>query len=272
MKLPAAHQPRPALRLNPAGATAVTETLVVEAPLQININQRAFTVTMRTPGADAALVKGLLFTEGVVAVEGLNYVYEAKPDTRNPTNTIVNVGLPEIYVCENLLEKRSLLSNASCGLCGKQDLDDIEITGHARPPRAPLTLNRLGEMAGQMTQNQETFQRTGGCHAAAAFDVQDALLTIHEDVGRHNAVDKVIGALLEEDRLDQAELIFVSGRISFEIVSKVCRAGIPFLAGVSAPSSLSIQMAERQGLAVLGFCRDDRATIYSHPEHITDSG
>ncbi len=272
MKPSAAHQSMPALRVDTAGATAVTETLVVEAPLQININNRAFTITMRTPGADAALVKGLLFTEGVVATEGLGYEYRAEPDPSNPVNTIVNVRIPEIYVCENLLEKRSLLSNASCGLCGKQDLDDIEITGRSRPPRAPLSLDRLRRMAERMAGHQETFHRTGGCHAAATFDVEGTLLTIHEDVGRHNAVDKVIGALIEEDRLDQAELIFVSGRISFEIVSKVCRAEIPFLAGVSAPSSLSIQMAERQGLTVLGFCRDDRATVYSHREHIADSG
>jgi FdhD protein len=256
------------LRKDGTRTETVHDWLSVEAPLQININRRPFTITMRTPGDDACLVKGLLFTEGVVRPEGLAFTFDAHDDPRNPVNTIAEVSVPEVYLCDQLLEKRSLLSNSSCGICGKRELEDIALDGTPLVPRRPFPLGRLPEMAEAMRARQTFFTDTGGCHAAAAFTGEGRLLALFEDVGRHNAVDKVIGRLITDEALPSAELIFVSGRVSFEIVSKAFRGGIPIVAGVSAPSSLAVQMAQQCGMTVLGFCRGDRATAYSNPANV----
>jgi FdhD protein len=260
------------LRVEAGRCEAVRDSLSVEAPLQIQINGKSFTISMRTPGDDTYLVKGLLFTEGVVRPEGLDARIRISPDERNPGNTIADLAIPEMYLCRDLLEKRSLVSNSSCGFCGKRELEDIELSGDALQHDVRLDLDRLPMMSQAMEKQQEGFKQTGGCHAAAAFTKEGKLLALFEDIGRHNAVDKVVGYLIENRPDPGADLFFVSGRISFEIVYKVFRAGVPFLAGVSAPSSLAVQMADRQGLTVLGFCRGQRATIYSHPEAVVQSG
>ena len=246
----------------------VVDALTVEAPLQITINDRSFTITMRTPGDDEFLVKGLLFSEGVVSREGLQGSFEARPDPDHPGSTVVGIEIPEIYICEDLLEKRTLLSSSSCGLCGKKELADISLDGDRLVPGRPLLVNRLVAMAEAMREHQRSFRETGGCHAAAVFTMEGELIAHFEDVGRHNAVDKTIGFLLACNRIDEAAVVFVSGRISYEIVSKAYRAGLPFLIAVSAPSSLAVETGERLGMSIIGFCRDDRATVYSHPENI----
>ena len=256
------------VRFDGSESEKVHDWLSVEEPIQININGKPFTITMRTPGDDPFLVKGLLFTEGVVTPGGMGYEFESHEDPKNPGNTIAEIQVPPIFVCDQLLEKRSLLSNASCGICGKRELDDIRFDGEPLQPERALDASRLPAMAERMRTDQSSFDHTGGCHAAALFTNEGKFLVLFEDVGRHNAVDKAIGFLLDQKQLAAADVLFVSGRISFEIVSKAFRAGIPYLAAVSAPSSLAVQMAEQCGMSVLGFCRGQRATVYSNPENL----
>jgi len=260
------------VRFDGGEVAGVRDWLSVEKPLQININGKPFTITMRTPGDDPFLVKGLLFTEGVVTPEGLSYRYDSHEDPKNPGNTIAEIHVSPMFVCDQLLEKRSLLSNASCGICGKRELDDIRLDGDPLQVKQELDMSRLPAMAEKMRADQSSFDQTGGCHAAAVFTRGGEILALFEDVGRHNAVDKSIGYLLDQKQIPVAEVLFVSGRISFEIVSKAFRAGIPFLAAVSAPSSLAVQMAEQCGMSVLGFCRGERATVYSNPGSVKSTG
>lgn len=263
-----AEQPVEGVRYEQGASTPVRDNLVVEAPLEICINGRPFSMTMRTPGDDIALVKGLLFSEGVVNRKGLACDILTEPVPRRAGAVRASVQIPPVYVCDKLLEKRVLISSASCGLCGKQDMDGLMLDGDPLPPDRLLDLDLLPEMAAAMLRAQGMFASTGGSHAAAAFRADGEILSCREDIGRHNAVDKVIGSLLEAERLAEAYLLFVSGRVSFEIVAKAQRAGIPFLAAVSAPSSMAVDLGTRWGMTLLGFCRGNRATIYSHPERV----
>jgi FdhD protein len=256
------------VRLEGERSTPVDESLCVEAPLQIAINDRSFTVTMRTPGDDEPLVRGLLHTEGVIRSDAPFYDIAFSEDDRFPGTLRAAISMPPVFVCENLLERRSLIAQASCGLCGKESLDDLVPGLEPVPEGAPLDVGRLPSLVERMQAEQIVFKDTGGCHAASAFSPQGDCLGVFEDIGRHNAVDKLVGHLLMTGRVQDAQLVLVSGRISFEIVIKVCRVGIPILAGVSALSSLAVLVAEQQGQTVIGFCRGDRATVYSHPGRI----
>lgn len=255
-----------AIRVDQGTPRESMESLVIEEPLQININGRAFSITMRTPGDDAYLVKGLLFTEGVVQLEGLRSDLATE---QREGYTQVDVRIPEVFVCEDLLEKRSLVANASCGVCGKREISDIGLIQPPLKPPRPLDPVRIEAMGSEMRSRQAGFNATGGCHAAAVFTDTGAFLAQFEDVGRHNAVDKVIGFLVAGGRIGSASILFVSGRVSFEIISKAYAAGIPFLCAVSAPSSLAVQAAERFGMSLLAFCREDRFTVYSNPQNLS---
>ena len=162
------------------------------------------------------------------------------------------------------------MSNSSCGVCGKRDLSDLQLgTAVARlQPRQKLDPALLAAMTAKMAERQDVFKSTGGCHAAAAFTINGQLLEIHEDVGRHNAVDKVIGALLENRTLDQAQCLHVSERVSYEIVSKTHRAAICYLIAVSSPSSMAVEITQTWGITLIAFCRDGRATVYANRENI----
>jgi FdhD protein len=244
------------------------DPLTVERPLQIKINSRPFSVTMRSPGDDQHLVKGLLYTEGIVNPDAGDYTCteECLADSREII--AVNVEVPEAYLCDSAFDKRSLLANASCGLCGQRELDLEELGVQVLQPRESLALDRVTELMGAMRDAQQTFNRTGSTHAAAVFGWDYKLICLYEDIGRHNAVDKAIGRLIESRRLDEAEILCVSGRVSFEIVIKAYRARIPFLLAVSAPSSFAVEMSELWGISVLGYCREQRATVYSHAENV----
>jgi FdhD protein len=246
-------------------STKTNESLVNEEPLQISINGKAFSITMRTPGDDQALVKGLLLTEGVVNLAGLQMDPEI---VSHQGYTEAKVTVPEIYLCQDLLEKRSLIANAACGVCGKQDVDDLRLDQAPLENKSRLNASLIPRLGNEMRQRQHGFEATGGCHAAAAYEADGTFITQFEDVGRHNAVDKVIGQLVSLGQLDKAAVLQVSGRVSFEIVSKALAAGIPFLCAVSAPSSLAVQMADNAGITLLAFCRDSRFTVYSNPQHI----
>jgi FdhD protein len=258
----------PGVRLEAGRADAVDDALVREAPLQIDLNGRAFSVTMRTPGADRALIRGLLFTEGVVAAgaTGWKFAERAGP---GGLAAVVDVTIPDIYLCGRVYDRRSLVSSSSCGLWGLRVWGEPDPDAKPLDARGRLTLARVDEAVRAMRVRQHAFDATGGCHGAAAFPETGDALAVAEDIGRHNAVDKVVGKLLEQGTLESAALLTVSGRISFEIVSKCYRAGIPALAAVSAPSTMAVEMGRRLGITILGFCRDGRATAYSHADRVT---
>jgi len=250
-----------------AGADAVA----LEQPLQILVNRVPYAVTMRTPGDDLDLVRGLLFTEGLVERHDVPLRFTEIPDPEEEYILGVNVCVGAEYLTGvEVADRRSILSTSSCGICGKRELKDVFLpeASEQLEPAGPLEISKIPAMMEKMASHQKTFRLSGGVHAAAAYTLEGDLLAAREDIGRHNAVDKVIGALLAEKRLGEAECLVVSGRVSFEIVSKAFRARIPYLLAVSAPSSLSVEMANKWGMTVLGFCRENRATVYSHPEHV----
>ena len=244
------------------------DPLTIERPLQIKINGRPFSVTMRSPGNDQHLVKGLLYTEGIVNPDAGDYTCTEEYLEKSREVIAIDVEVPEAYLCDSAFDKRSLLANASCGLCGKRQLDLEEFGFQALTPRTSLALDRVSELMGAMRDAQQTFDQTGSTHAAAVFDQDYQLICLHEDIGRHNAVDKTVGYLIESGQLDDTETLCVSGRVSFEIVVKAYRASIPFLLAVSAPSSFAVEMSELWGISVLGYCREQRATVYSHAENV----
>jgi FdhD protein len=178
----------------------------------------------------------------------------------------IHLQIPLVELDQSQLNKRSLLSVASCGICGKTELTLPD--GIIRVADTSLDLRHIRQMFDEMAVRQSAFISSGGCHASAAFSAGFEMLSLMEDIGRHNAVDKVIGDLLIRKNLPQARFLLVSGRVSYEIVVKCFTAGIPFLLAVSAPSSLAVDFAKELGISLLGFCRENRATVYSHPERI----
>jgi FdhD protein len=255
-------------KFNKNQALAVNDNLTIEQALQININNKPFTITMRTPGNDIELIRGLLYSEDIYRDnENLNIQL-----TENKEKSITEA---EIETNPNLLKNgysnsRSFLSVASCGICGKTELDDID-TSCTIEDSAQLNIDQLYEMFELMKEEQPTFKLSGGSHAASAFTIDGKLICTMEDIGRHNAVDKVIGYLVNNSLIKQAKCITVSGRISYEIVAKAFSAKIPILAAVSAPSTLAVDFAKELGITLLGFCRENKATCYSHPKRISSS-
>lgn len=259
-----------ARRFEDGGAVSVPENLVVEAPLHIRLNGAAYTTTMRTPGDDDALARGLLFTEGIVPAPDAPITHRLVPDPETNLPACIEVEVPAQYIAKSVEGRRTAIASASCGVCGTREPADIEVYGEpiAQNRFAEFDLNQIPVFLRAMQERQAIFRATGGCHAAAIFDANCKLLELHEDVGRHNAVDKAVGALLRANRLSEAAILMVSGRVSYEIVYKAYRAGIPVLLAVSAASSLAVETADRLGITLVGFCRGERATVYSHPERI----
>ena len=237
--------------------------LTVEAPLQIMINKKPFAVTMRTPGNDSDLLHGLLFAEQIWQPgQPIDLNEEQCPDAEYVQ--IIHVDLPQ----STDIPSRSLSSVSSCGMCGKQHLDDCIVSGNQIETNALLSPTHIDHMLDQMKKKQSGFLKSGGSHAAALFDHQYKPLAIREDIGRHNAVDKVIGSWLQTDQTKSPLALCISGRISYEIVAKAYCAKIPFVFGVSAASSMAVSMANALGITLGGFCRENRSTIYSHAQRI----
>ncbi len=234
------------------------EALLEEQALELHIDNQPFTITMRTPGKDVELAVGLLLTEGIILPQGPIPKVEI---TSNAQSTTINLIFPQGYKAK--IGKRSMISVSSCGVCGKQDLDDIGLKTHKVTKSGQFFFGDVQNWFDEMSTQQTDFIQTGGAHAAAAFSASGKLLSIMEDIGRHNAVDKVIGDLLLKDKLDQAFALTVSGRVSFEIVSKASLANFAVLAAVSAVSSMAAECAEKNNLTLLGFCRGDKATCYA---------
>lgn len=244
------------------------ETLTREEALQIKINGRSYTITMRTPGNDNILAAGLLLSEGIIrAPEDILELHET-PAPGGAFTLSVDVHIREEVLANQNIFNRSIASSASCGVCGKIDICDLVVPVESNTTPNKLEIGRIPKMLERMRALQDTFEKTGGSHAAALLTIEGDVLAIREDIGRHNAVDKVIGELFLQRSLHLAEVMLISGRVSYEIVAKCSRARISFLLAVSAPSSLAVDFCDKSGITLIGFCRDNRATVYTHPENI----
>lgn len=246
----------------------VKDSCAVEVALRISINDTPFTVTMQTPGFEKELVRGLLYTEGILT-DVLNYPQVNVVETDQDGNISgVNVLLDQEKLLKPFSDMRNLTSVSSCGLCGKTEIGEL-IPRRMTSGNVVLQPERFQSAFELMRKHQSAFDQSGGTHAAAAFDINGSMLDVKEDIGRHNAVDKVIGSLLLNHQLNQAACLIVSGRISYEIVAKCLSAGIPILASVSAPSDLAIRTSKENGLTLVAFCRGEKFTVYSHPERVS---
>lgn len=242
--------------------STVRDTLSVEIGLSISINGIPFTVTMQTPGQEKDLVRGLLFSESIYRNTDVQPIMKVTTFDEEGYITAMDITIPEEEVLKDFAGSRNVMSASSCGLCGKTSFDEVEdIQLHSKEIIDPEV---IGNMFDRMSEKQQSFQQSGGTHAAGAFTLDGKVLSIREDIGRHNAVDKVIGDLIHRGQLDQAMCLTVSGRISFEIVSKAISAGIPYLASVSAPSTLAVDMAQQAGMTLMAFCRNNKLTVYSN--------
>lgn len=249
------------------------DTLATEEPMEIRVagpgqTARSVAVTMRTPGGDYELAVGFLFTEGLVApgdVTRVAYCDDLDGEEQRYNVVTVTVGRP--FDHEQL--HRNFFATSSCGICGKAALDDVEVRCAPLRPGPIVAVDRLIGLPEALRAGQRVFDRTGGLHAAGLFTADGALVSLREDVGRHNAVDKVIGEQVLRDAVPLSDHVLqVSGRASFEIVQKAAVAGIPIVSAVSAPSSLAVDAADRLGLTILGFVRGDRCNVYSHAERV----
>ncbi|MEV6003304.1 formate dehydrogenase accessory sulfurtransferase FdhD [Streptomyces griseomycini] len=267
---------RKVLRIRDGAVSSRPDTLVAEEPLEIRLNGRPLAVTMRTPGDDFALAVGFLVSEGVLAtVSDLqNIVYCAGATGEGGSNTynVVDVRTSPDVVVPDITLERNVYTTSSCGLCGKASLDAVRTTTRhplADTPPLRLTPELLAGLPDRLRAAQRVFDRTGGLHAAALFDEDGELLDVREDVGRHNAVDKVVGRALQGGGLPLSRaVLLVSGRASFELAQKAVMAGVPVLAAVSAPSSLAVDLAVETGLTLVGFLRGGSMNVYAGEDRI----
>ncbi len=250
------------------------DALATEEPMEIRVEGPAtaaepVAVTMRTPGADVELAAGFVFTEGLIDgredIVRVSYCEDIPAEEQH--YNVVTMRLRRPFDAGSL--RRNFFATSSCGICGKATLEQVEVRCAplgAGPVVKGAVVSGLPEA---LRRSQKVFARTGGLHAAALFAPDGTLLSVREDVGRHNAVDKVVGeAVLAGDLPLSERLLQVSGRLSFEIVQKAARAGIPIVSAVSAPSSLAVSSAEHLGMTLVGFAREGRFNVYAHPERI----
>ncbi|WP_282693422.1 formate dehydrogenase accessory sulfurtransferase FdhD [Streptomyces sp. CC208A] len=274
-------------RIRGGAVSTRPDTLVAEEPMEIRLNGRPIAITMRTPGDDFALATGFLVSEGVLArAEDVRTVVYCAGATGGGTSrssgaesgggsntyNVVDVKLAPGVAVPDITLERNVYTTSSCGLCGKASLDAVRTTARfpiADAPPVRVSPALLAELPDRLRAAQKVFDTTGGLHAAALFSEDGELLDVREDVGRHNAVDKLVGRALREDLLplDRAVLL-VSGRASFELAQKAVMAGIPVLAAVSAPSSLAVDLAAEAGLTLVGFLRGRDMNVYAGEHRI----
>ncbi len=263
----------PSVRIEVTGdgvqVTRRPDTVTAEEPLEVRVSGRALAVTMRTPGDDFDLALGFLLTEGLIAgaddVATLMHCLDEGEDGR-PTYNVVDVVLRPGVALPDVSLERSFYTTSSCGVCGKASIDAVRVrsTYDVRADGTPLPPQLLVGLPDALRQHQKVFDRTGGLHAAGLFTADGELLAVREDVGRHNAVDKLIGWAAREQRLPLTGcVLMVSGRASFELTQKALMAGIPCLAAVSAPSSLAVELATESGMTLVGFLRPPKMTVYA---------
>ncbi|MET7720851.1 formate dehydrogenase accessory sulfurtransferase FdhD [Streptomyces mirabilis] len=269
---------RKVIRIREGAVSTRPDTLVAEEPLEIRLNGKPLAITMRTPGDDFALAAGFLVSEGVFGradeVQNIVYCAGATVDGSNTYN-VVDVRTAPGVVLPDITLERNVYTTSSCGLCGKASLDAVRTTarwaiddgGDAPPVRLEPAL--LAGLPDRLREAQRVFDRTGGLHAAALFTEDGEMLDVREDVGRHNAVDKLVGRALQRGDLPLSRtILLVSGRASFELAQKAVMAGIPVLAAVSAPSSLAVDLAAETGLTLVGFLRGPSMNVYAGEHRI----
>jgi FdhD protein len=264
---------QPVLRIGPEQTTRRSDVVAVEEPLEIRLNGESFLVTMRTPGDDIDLVHGLLAGEGLI--RGVHDVLLARycagtgPDGLNTYN-VLDVSLAAGVTAPSATRRRQVVATSACGICGTTSIDQVlHEAPYVLDPAVRVPVDLILAAPELLRAHQRAFDKTGGVHAAGLLDLDGTMLCAREDVGRHNAVDKVIGWALREDRLPLTRTILVvSSRASFELAQKAVLAGIPILAAVSAPSTLAVDLAAEAGLTLAGFVRGQTMNVYAHPERI----
>jgi len=264
----------PVLRIRGEHRSTRPDTVAAEEPLEIRLGGRPLAVTMRTPGHDFDLVHGFLQTEGVIAglddVAGLRYCEGVDDEGRNTYN-VIDVDLADGVEPPDTALDRNFYTSSSCGVCGKASIEAIRTRTRydVRRDALRLPLPTLLALPDRLRAAQQVFDKTGGLHAAGLFTADGELVALREDVGRHNAVDKVVGDAVREGRLPLAgHVLMVSGRASFELTQKSAMAGVPLLAAVSAPSSLAVELAADAGITLVGFLRGDGCNVYTCSERI----
>jgi FdhD protein len=267
----------PIVRVREGIRLAAADRVAVEEPLEVRLHGRTFAVIMRTPGADRELAAGFLLAERIVAsADGLGTIEHCRDGAvagseaggeavaENVVNVML-VGTNEAAIDRLLADRRHVTTNASCGVCGRLSIESLRDALTPLPAGFTVPAATIVSLPDRLRTAQAMFDETGGLHAAACFDRDGVLLTSAEDVGRHNAVDKVVGRMLLRDALPlSGAVLAVSGRTSFEIVQKAWCAGAPVVASVSAPSSLAIELAHEAGIALVGFVRGAGFNIYAH--------
>ena len=249
----------PVRKFGATGSLEEQDLVAVEEPLQIRVGEQNLALTMRTPGNDAELAAGFLLTEGFVR-QPSDII-----DIKCSRNTAV-VRLTEGVHIDLDGAERNFYMTSSCGVCGKASIDALNTAGGIVLPRNTPKVDEslIRSLPAKLRESQAVFNRTGGLHACGLFSAEGSLIVLREDVGRHNAVDKLIGRALLDGRLPLHDhVLMVSGRTSFELVQKAVMAGIPILVAVGAPSSLAVKTALRFGMTLIGFLRDDRFNVYS---------
>ena len=263
-------------KINASNSTDADDMLAVEEPMEIRLEfgpqnkrvQKSISVTMRTPGNDEELATGFLYTEGIISAPvDIVSVIHPKADNEN----IILVSLNEHLIPAFGQLERNFYTTSSCGVCGKASIEAVRTACNIPDSfdKLRVTATMIYELPGLLRKQQEVFENTGGLHACALFDTSGKLLFSREDVGRHNALDKLIGAAYKADSLPlDKHMLLLSGRASFELVQKAVMAGIKIVAAVGAPSSLAAEMAEEWGMTLIGFLRGERFNIYSGAERI----
>jgi FdhD protein len=247
------------------------DLVAIEAPLEVRVNGQRFAVIMRTPGDDRHLALGFLFGERIIpsaaAIAAVD-TWPGDPVLGNRLNVVLREDAAPV-LDEQLAEPRYVTMTSACGLCGRVSLESLARDGAPVPLTWTIDAARVAHIPADLRAAQPVFEGTGGLHAAVLLQHDGEVAASAEDVGRHNAVDKIIGAMLDRGRLPLSEYILaVSGRASFELVQKACLAGIPMLVAVSAPSSLAIDCAEACGITLIGFARGERFNIYTHAARV----
>ncbi|HUQ59255.1 formate dehydrogenase accessory sulfurtransferase FdhD [Lentzea sp.] len=263
-------------RVSPNGRRRKVDALAAEEPLELRVNGKALAVTMRTPGQDVELAHGFLLSEGVIGssrdISIARFCEGTGPDGMNTYN-VLDIALADGVPPPDTGVERNFYTTSSCGVCGKAALDAVKLKTRYSPAADEITVTpeALTGFPDALRERQKVFESTGGLHAAGLF-VNGELLVVREDVGRHNAVDKVLGwAVLQNLVPLRGAVLMVSGRASFELVQKAAMAGIPVLAAVSAPSSLAVELAEEQGMTLVGFLRGDSMNVYTGGERVLET-
>lgn len=263
------------------GAGTLEDVVATEEPLEVRLAysrpdggraEKSISVTMRTPGHDGELAVGFLYTEGIIrSKEDVESVAPCGPPAPNGLINVVRVELAaNVDVALDRLE-RHFYTSSSCGVCGKSSLDAVAVQGHydLEDVEFPVSGEQLGALPDALRARQTVFERTGGLHASGLFDVAGQMVAVREDVGRHNALDKLIGQALLADELPLSAFgIVVSGRASFELMQKAMMAGVPLLAAVGAPSSLAVELAEEFGMTLIGFLKRNKLNVYTRPDRV----